>query len=55
MMNQNEMMRQLQARMQKIQDELASTTVEGTRWRRRRYRRLLQGSAWAPLRPRSSR
>ena len=30
MMNQNELMRQLQARMQKIQDDLASTSVEGT-------------------------
>ena len=30
MMNQNEMMRQLQARIQKMQDDLAAQTVQGT-------------------------
>jgi nucleoid-associated protein EbfC len=30
MMNQNEMMRQLQARIQKMQDDLAAQTVKGT-------------------------
>src|SRR5690349_14516866 len=30
MMNQNEMMRQLQARIQKMQDDLAAQTMQGT-------------------------